>query len=167
MAITLVGFMGAGKTTLGQRLAAELNLPFIDIDTYIEDEEQMAISEIFAQHGESAFRALEAAALKKFIDGNYIIATGGGIVENTNNIETLNKNKLNIWVDTNINTMYNRIVGDYARPNAASRSYSSIKQLYISRCSRYNEIAFIKVDSEDTIDACISYIKQYITAEEQ
>ncbi|TDM13307.1 shikimate kinase [Macrococcus lamae] len=158
--------MGAGKSTLGRQLAAELSLPFLDIDTYIAEQEGRAISEIFADEGESYFRSLECAALKKFITEDVVIATGGGIIENPNNYLLLNKNLINIWVDTNFNTLYNRIVGDKTRPNAVDQSYSSIKELYNSRCSRYNEIAFIRVNSEESIDTCITFIKNRILAEE-
>ncbi len=166
MAVVLIGFMGAGKSTLGKRLADECHLPFVDLDTYIEQQEQMKISDIFAEKGERYFRALEHQALNQFVKQNVVIATGGGIVENTNNIDIINKNKLNIWVDTNIDTIYNRIVGDKSRPNAVDRSFDDIKELYNSRCSRYNEIAYIKVDSENSVEDCIDYVMNILIAEE-
>lgn len=166
MAYVLVGFMGVGKTTIGNLLARRLNLKFIDIDEQIEHEMNMKIRDIFEQYGEPYFRTLEYYTLKKFINMNIVLATGGGIVENPNNIELLKQNKMNIWVDTNINTVYNRIVNDISRPNAMNRSFDVIKDLYFRRRSRYNEIAYISVNNDDELSNCVQEIHNFIIAEE-
>ncbi|QUR95466.1 shikimate kinase [Macrococcoides canis] len=166
MAYVLVGFMGVGKTTIGNLLAQRLNLKFIDIDEQIEHEMNMKIKDIFEQYGEPYFRTLEYNTLKKFINMNIVLATGGGVVENPNNIELLKQNKINIWVDTNINTVYNRIVNDINRPNAMNRSFDTIKDLYFRRRSRYNEIAYISVNNDDELSNCVQEIHNFIIAEE-
>ncbi|QCT74972.1 shikimate kinase [Macrococcoides canis] len=166
MAYVLVGFMGVGKTTIGNLLAQRLNLKFIDIDEQIEHEMNMKIKDIFEQYGEPYFRTLEYNTLKKFINMNIVLATGGGVVENPNNIELLKQNKINIWVDTNINTVYNRVVNDINRPNAMNRSFDGIKDLYFRRRSRYNEIAYISVNNDDELSNCVQEIHNFIIAEE-
>lgn len=166
MAYVLVGFMGVGKTTIGNLLAIRLDLKFIDIDEQIELEMNMKIKDIFEQYGEPYFRTLEHNTLKKFINMNIVLATGGGVVENPNNIELLKQNKMNIWVDTNINTVYNRIVNDINRPNAMNRSFDAIKDLYFRRRSRYNEIAYISINNDDELSNCVQEIHNFIIAEE-
>ncbi|TAE52543.1 MAG: shikimate kinase [Bacteroidetes bacterium] len=79
--IFLIGFMGAGKTTLGRHAARRLNIPFTDLDEYIEAQQGCKVQDIFAEKGEAAFRALEAAALQEIHHSSAtpgIIATGGG-----------------------------------------------------------------------------------------
>ncbi|UOB19722.1 shikimate kinase [Macrococcus armenti] len=166
MAYTLIGFMGVGKTSIGKALAELLDVPFIDTDTEIKKMTGSTIPDIFNEYGEAYFRALEYEVLKKYINMNIILATGGGIVENPNNILLLKENKMNIWVDANINTVYNRIVNDINRPNANNKSFDSIKNLYFERRSRYNEIAYISVVNNNELSSCVQEIYNFIIADE-
>ena len=77
--VVIVGFPGAGKSTIGKRLADELSMTFIDLDLYIEEKYHTAIPLLFQRYGESAFRTLEYAALQEVLSAeNTIIAVGGG-----------------------------------------------------------------------------------------
>jgi len=77
--IVLVGMMGAGKTSIGRRLAATLGLPFVDADVEIETAAGMTIAEIFARHGEAYFRDGERRVIARILaDGQRVLATGGG-----------------------------------------------------------------------------------------
>ena len=77
--IVLSGFMGSGKTTVGRRLAAALDMQFVDMDLYIEKKTGMTVKEIFAEYGEPHFRALETETVKELAQSNhFVIATGGG-----------------------------------------------------------------------------------------
>ena len=79
--IVLSGFMGSGKTTVGRRLAAALDMQFVDMDLYIEKKTGMTVKEIFAEYGELHFRALETETVKELAQSNhFVIATGGGMV---------------------------------------------------------------------------------------
>lgn len=167
MAIVLIGFMGAGKTTVGELLSRKMNIPFIDLDKAIVELENLSIPEIFEKFGEAYFRKLEHNVLKTYINKNIIIATGGGIIENPNNMEILQRNNLNIWVDANIDTVYNRIVGDNIRPNAQNKSFEEIKKLYNSRISRYNEIAYIKVYNEHDVTLSVQEIHNQIMTDDE
>ncbi|RAI82437.1 shikimate kinase [Macrococcoides goetzii] len=167
MAIVLIGFMGAGKTTVGELLSRKMHIPFIDLDKAIVELENLSIPEIFEKFGEAYFRKLEHDVLKTYINKNIIIATGGGIIENPNNMEILQQNNLNIWVDANINTVYNRIVGDNNRPNAQNKSFEEIKKLYNSRISRYNEIAYIKVNNEHDVTLSVQEIHNQIMTDDE
>jgi shikimate kinase len=85
MPIILTGFMGVGKTTVGRSLAEDLAVPFVDMDTYIEEQAGKSISDIFAEGGESHFRQIELAVLKSLLQNpdlnQAVISTGGGVVE--------------------------------------------------------------------------------------
>src|ERR1700693_767148 len=79
--IVLVGMMGAGKSSVGRRLAARLGLAFVDADTEIESAAGMTIAEIFAKHGEPYFRAGEKRVIARLLDnGPQVLATGGGAI---------------------------------------------------------------------------------------
>lgn len=90
--IVLIGFMGAGKTTVGRLLAQRLGWKFFDLDALIEEQEQRSIAAIFEESGEEAFRAIESAALKKLLqrsEDDCIIALGGGAFIQPGNRECL------------------------------------------------------------------------------
>src|SRR5216683_3313904 len=81
--VALVGLMGAGKSSIGRRLAARLGLPFIDADNEIEERAGMTIPDLFEMHGEAYFRAGEARVLARLLDGGpQVLATGGGAFMN-------------------------------------------------------------------------------------
>ena len=90
--IILIGFMGSGKTTLGKKLAKRLNIPFYDSDEEIEKGVLMSIGEIFGEYGESRFREIETEYLQTlFEEGEFVLATGGGMPCHNKNMDTLNK----------------------------------------------------------------------------
>ncbi len=112
----LVGFMGAGKTTVGKLLAAKLGMPFKDCDYYIEEKYNMTISEIFKEHGEEYFREIEAKALIELEKGEpSIIATGGGAVTYPESYELLQNQKC-IYLMYDLKTLHDRIKDDTRRP---------------------------------------------------
>lgn len=88
--IVLSGFMGSGKTTVGRRLAAALDMQFVDMDLYIEKKTGMTVKEIFAEYGELHFRALETETVKELAQSNhFVIATGGGTLMQPQNVRGL------------------------------------------------------------------------------
>jgi shikimate kinase len=97
--ITLIGFMGSGKTRLGKKLAKVLGLPFFDTDQLIEKQEQNTISEIFARHGEAHFRRLESNLVQELMSlPPAVIATGGGLPCYLSNLEKLKKMGIIIYL---------------------------------------------------------------------
>lgn len=99
--VFLIGYMGCGKTTLGEVLARQMGVPFIDLDEYIERQQGMTIVEIFAREGEERFRQLETAALGEVaaMDG-VIIACGGGTPCHCNNMTLMNEMGVTVWLTT-------------------------------------------------------------------
>ena len=98
--IVLVGMMGAGKSSVGRRLAARLGLTFVDADTEIEAAAGMSIADIFAAHGEAYFRSGEARVIARLLEGGpQVMATGGGAIMNPETRALIHAKGVSIWLD--------------------------------------------------------------------
>ncbi len=109
----LVGFMGAGKTTLGSQVAERLTLPFFDLDARIELDAGISIREIFETEGERGFRERETTMLRKLIATGPagVIATGGGAFTLEENRDIMNEAGVSVWLDVPIDEIVTRIGG--------------------------------------------------------
>jgi shikimate kinase len=115
--IYLIGFMGAGKTSVGRILAKSLRMGFVDIDDRIEKELGMTISQIFSKRGEDYFRDAESKMLKTVSQKNgQVIATGGGIVLRDENWEIMKKNGVTVYLRASIEVLWARIKSNTTRP---------------------------------------------------
>jgi shikimate kinase len=154
--IFLVGFMGCGKSTVGQELAEELGWRFVDLDIEIEKNECCSIAEIFDQRGEPAFRLIETAALRnmvRVIEGGkpHVVALGGGAFLQENNWELITAKGVSIWLDCPLDMIERRIVGHEHRP--LTRDPQKFRELFDSRRAGYARAEYrIEVHSEDCAD---------------
>ena len=115
--IVLVGLMGAGKTTVGRRLAQKLDLPFVDADHEIEEAAGMTISDIFERFGEAHFRDGERRVIARLIDGTpKVIATGGGAFCNENTRALILDQALAIWLEAEPSVLAERVRRRDTRP---------------------------------------------------
>ncbi len=116
--IFLIGLPASGKTSLGKRLAAEIEFPFIDLDDEIIKFSGSSITEIFEESGEDHFRILEKELLEKTIHENdqFILATGGGAPCFYDNLELMNHNGVTIFINPPIEEIHERLKGDESRP---------------------------------------------------
>lgn len=115
--LVLVGLPGAGKSTVGRRLAARLSIPFVDADSEIEKAAGMTISDIFASHGEAAFRDGEARVIARLLeDGPSVIATGGGAFMHPGTRAAIAERGLAIWLDASTDVLLSRIAKRSNRP---------------------------------------------------
>jgi shikimate kinase len=115
--IVLVGMMGAGKSSVGRRLAARLGLTFVDADTEIEAAAGMSIAEIFAAHGEAYFRSGEARVIARLLEGGpQVMATGGGAIMNPDTRATIRAKGVSIWLDADYEVLLRRVKRRTDRP---------------------------------------------------
>lgn len=105
--------MGCGKTSVGRVIAENTNYKFIDIDTIIEEREQVQISEIFKSQGEPYFRKLEADTIKEFSQyNNQVISTGGGAIENLSSLDTLSNSGYVFYLYATTEELFNRLTNE-------------------------------------------------------
>ncbi len=115
--IVLVGMMGAGKTSVGKRLAARLHLPFSDADAEIELAAKMTIAEIFERHGEAYFRDGERRVLQRMLrDGCRILATGGGAFMNKETRAKIAETAISLWLNADLDVLLRRVRRRVDRP---------------------------------------------------
>ncbi len=116
-AIVLVGMMGVGKTTIGKRLAARLNVPFVDVDDEITISANMDIADIFEKHGEEHFRDGERKVIERLLDGKMkVIATGGGAFIQDKTRTIIIENTRTVWLHASLNIIVKRVSRRNTRP---------------------------------------------------
>ena len=145
----LTGFMGSGKTTVGERLAQSTGKEFIDLDHYIEEETGQSISSIFEDQGEDGFRQIEKKALKKVIGNtDAVISTGGGIItyEESRDLLKGNKNHNVYFLSAPFDLLYERVKNDEGRP-MLKNGYDATRELYESRLQFYEVTSHYQVDA--------------------
>ena len=115
--IVLVGMMGAGKSSIGRRLAGEIGIPFVDADAEIEKAAGMSIPDIFATRGEPDFRAGEARVIARLLDGGpQVLATGGGAVTNPLTRALIREKGVSVWLKAEIEVLLRRVKRRADRP---------------------------------------------------
>lgn len=111
MRIYIIGYMGCGKSTLGKRLAKELEFQFIDMDTYIEERNFKTIPQIFTDYGEEGFRKIEKKALNELsVFSNVVIATGGGAPCFFDNMDVMNETGVTIFLNIDPQILAERLI---------------------------------------------------------
>jgi shikimate kinase len=116
-AIVLVGMMGAGKSSIGRRLAQRLDIPFVDADSEIEIAAGMSIEDIFATRGEPEFRAGEARVIARLLEGGtQVIATGGGAFMNADTRVAIKTKGISVWLKADFDVLMRRIKRRNDRP---------------------------------------------------
>ena len=133
--IVLVGFMGTGKTSVGQKLAARIQMPLIDTDDIITEDSGMDIPDIFARYGETHFRDLESAAVRKAANlENHVISTGGGVVLRESNLDVLKRNGVIFCLTATSEEIWRRVGSETHRPLLqAPNPLGKIEQMLIER----------------------------------
>jgi shikimate kinase len=149
--IVLVGLMGSGKTTVGKRLAALLDRPFVDADDALEATTGRTIADIFEHDGEEEFRRLETAQLATLLDraDSPVIATGGGAVTRAANRQLLqdHPSATVVWLDGSPEFIASRIQPKPHRPLLATEDPRTVLQrLHAERAPLYGEVADLTVD---------------------
>ena len=159
--------MGTGKTTIGKLLASRLGIKFIDMDQLIEEEAGRSISEIFADFGEPYFRELENKLAIRLTDtNNTVIATGGGIVKNSDNMRWLSSNGVIIALTADVDIIVARTNTTGVRPLLDEKPddrYMMISKLLRERMNLYQK-ANLSIDTSlysplDVVDNILQYLR--------
>ena len=158
--IALIGFMGAGKSAVGRNLAKRLGRRFVDLDRIIERSAGMKVREIFEQKGEAYFRELEKQALVQVLaKQGQVIATGGGVVLDDDNLALLGQQTLLISLSASTETILKRVGDGAKRPLLQSNDRQArIEELLKARQARYAK-AHVTIDTGDlTLDQVVDKI---------
>ncbi|MCP1639141.1 shikimate kinase [Streptococcus gallinaceus] len=153
MAILLLGFMGAGKTTVASYLQEHYE-QFLDMDMIIEEKIGMSITEFFSKEGEAAFRVIESETLEELLQtpGEVIISTGGGVVISEKNRELLRSNrKHNVLLAASFEVLYDRIANDkiFQRPLFLNNSKEDFHGIYERRMMLYEGLSDLIINTDN------------------
>lgn len=148
--VVLVGMMGAGKTSVGRRLAAALDLPFVDADAEIERVADMTIPEIFEKYGEPFFREREAKVVARLIEeGQKVLATGGGAWMNAQTRARIATGGVSVWLSAEFDVLLRRVKKRGGRPLLAKPDpEAALRRLIDERYPTY-ALADITIVSRD------------------
>ena len=171
MRIFLVGFMGAGKSVIGRRLAKSLNISFYDLDEEIESRYKMSVSSIFKKYDEACFRKLETSVLESFSEkDNYVLSCGGGTPCFDDNMELMNSLGTTIYIKVQAEELASRISASYhKRPLTEGKSDEEL-ECYVRETltvrEQFYSMAKITVDGSGTdkdvvvervLELCLKY----------
>jgi len=164
--IVLVGFMGTGKTVVGQRLAEILGRKFQDLDNLIEEEVHMTIPEIFSRHGESYFRELEAKMVARVSrEKGGVISTGGGVMLRERNVQNLKSNGILIALTASPEVIFQRLEGKEDRPLLEGGDRRQKVEELLGKRQPYYQKADYLIDTtgrtiEEVVEEIFSFLKE-------
>ena len=164
--IALIGLMGAGKSTIGMRLAKELNVDFIDSDAQIEKAAGIKIKDIFELYGEENFRRLEAEEITKIINGKpAIISTGGGTYIHPKTRKIINQKALVVWLKAEPETLASRMSNIESRPLLKGHDpVAKLRELAKARDPIYGEAELIIVTDGLNLTDAAEKVKNQLLA---
>ncbi|HUN97184.1 MAG TPA: shikimate kinase [Bradyrhizobium sp.] len=169
--VVLVGMMGAGKSTIGRRLAARLQLPFVDADGEIETAHRMPIPDIFESYGEPYFRDGEARVIARLLDGGSgVIATGGGAVMRDETRERIHRQAVSIWLKADADVIMRRVKRRADRPLLKTADPAATVTRLIGEREPFYQQADLTIASRDVphdkiVDECVDALHGWLCGE--
>ena len=166
--IVLVGLMGAGKSSIGRRLAHRLGLPFVDADTEIEKAADLTIPEIFEKHGEPYFRAGEVRVVARILEsGPQVLATGGGAYMNPDTRARIRERGISLWLRAELDVLMKWVKRRGDRPLLkADDPQAVLKRLMDERYPVYAEAALTVVSREasheEVVDDVLAALAEHL-----
>lgn len=147
MIISLLGYMGCGKSTFGKRLANKLSLDFIDLDKEIQKDQELTINEIFERKGENYFREVETRVLKRVLSkDNVVLSLGGGTPCFNDNMNIIKTSSLSVYLNLTPKALFSRLkAGKLSRPLIASKTDEELLG-FISRHLHQRESYYKQAD---------------------
>jgi XRE family aerobic/anaerobic benzoate catabolism transcriptional regulator len=169
--IALIGLRGAGKSTLGAKLAADRNVPFIELDHEIEKETGMPLAEIFSLYGQSGYRAIEKRTLERVLgeSGSAVISVGGGIVSEKETYDYLLTHCYTIWLKAQPEEHMARVIaqGDFRAMVGSDRAMEDLRRILESRVPLYRKADTCVDTSGQAVDASLNKVKAALEAAAQ
>ena len=166
--IALIGLRGAGKSTLGRRLAEQRGIGFVELDREVEREGRMELSDIFAVHGQDGFRRLERAALQRLVrsEQRAVIATGGGIVAEADTFGFLLDSCTTIWLRASPEEHMQRVQdqGDLRPMRDNRRAMEDLRAILASREALYARADFTVDTSGRSVEECLALLAGCVAA---
>ena len=157
--LALLGVRGAGKSSVGRRLAGRLERPFVELDEHIEAVADLSLAEVFAVHGEDYYRRLETRALDRLIaDGDpVILATGGSIVTHGENFQRLRDAATTVWLRADPEDHWDRVIlqGDRRPMRDHPDAMAELRRLLVLRAPLYGEADHVVETSGRSLDAVV------------
>jgi shikimate kinase len=148
--IVLVGLMGAGKTSVGRRLAEKLGVPFVDADHEIEAAAGKSIKEICADHGEPYFREGERRVIQRLIgNGAQVLATGGGAYMNDETRQRIQESGISVWLKASLPILMKRVMKRQDRPLLQAEDPEAVMRALIDKRHPVYALADVTVESRD------------------
>lgn len=164
--VVLIGMAGVGKTAVGARLARRLGWPWIDLDVMVEQLEGCSVAEVFSARGESAFRALEAQALRDALakPRSVVISTGGGVVLSDDNVAHLEHGAVVVWLRARQDTIVERLSRSHTvRPLLEGDLAATVAVMLEDRTHRYQACANLTVDVDSiSVQQCVERVADAI-----
>lgn len=175
MIIYLIGSRASGKTTVGRLLAARLNFPFLDLDDFICRSAGKSIAEIVKSDGWLEFRQLESQSLRKAcsmdVDGNLVVATGGGVALDGSNRAFMRASGQVVWLNADCDTVLKRLGAELLeeqRPSLTGRPVlEETRDMVLARKPIYRECCHFEVDGSDTPDRICEMIASAVLGDNE
>jgi shikimate kinase len=158
--IVLVGMMGAGKSSIGRRLAGRVGIAFVDADVEIEQAAGMSIADIFEAHGEPSFRAGEARVIARLLEhGPQVLATGGGAFMNPNTRANIRDKGISVWLKADLDVLTRRLRRRSDRPMLKTADpIATLTNLLAERDPIYGEADLTVVSRDISHDVIVDEI---------
>lgn len=164
--IALLGLRGAGKTTVGRKLARKLRVPFVELDRKIEDAAGLALRDIFAMHGEEYYRRLERETLAQLVQqhARMVVEAGGGIVTSPEAMQMLERHAVTIWLRAEPEDHWNRVIqqGDRRPMEDQPQAMDALRALHASREPLYAAADVVIDTSGSKVDDVVTAIERSV-----
>ena len=164
--LALIGLRGAGKSTLGAKIAKELKAPFIELDAEIEKDAGMPLAEIFSLYGQSGYRRFEKRTLERVLQQieRTVISVGGGVVSEKENYDYLLRNCFTIWIKAQPEEHMARVIaqGDFRAMENNNEAMEDLRRILESREPLYQNADGIVDTSGETVEQSFAKMKQVI-----